>query len=298
MTLFKQFKRYSIFVLSVLLPHCGTADKHIKTADGSEMILLPAGKFQMGGKEEDLTDYPQNFRPNYKMERPRHQVELSSFYMDKYEVTNVQYKRFLEAITLAPDSSLLHPDQPPGHAMHQHFMSPGVSPDQHPAVGMSWYAAFAYCRWAEKRLPTEAEWEYAARGTGAAYNKYPWGNKDPGADGIWRANYHPAGGTGREDGYKMTAPIGSFPDGVSPFGIMDMAGNAEEWVSDWLKLDYYTLSKGIKNPLGPASGAVKVIKSGSYVVNKYHLRIATRLYGRPDSKSDKLGFRCAKDINP
>jgi len=297
MPTFKTSKLYGLCALFAILTHCGKPDQLIETEDGSQMVLIPAGRFHMGGMEDDLKDYEHGFRDNYRAERPRHIVELSSYYIDKYEVTNAQYIRFFEMLKQEPDSSIFHLEHPPGHAMNQQYMSEGVAPPNHPAIGVSWYNAFAYCRWANKRLPTEAEWEYAARGPAEEYSKYPWGNKPPNADGIWRANYEPEGNADA-DGYKMTAPVGSYPDGASPFGILDMAGNADEWTADWLGLDYYQLTDGVKNPSGPIDGQLKVVKGGSFYTDSYQIRTATRLYGRRETKSDKLGFRCAKDLNP
>ncbi|MDA0335596.1 MAG: SUMF1/EgtB/PvdO family nonheme iron enzyme, partial [bacterium] len=122
--------------------------------------------------------------------------------------------------------------------------------------------------------------------------KYPWGQDKPNADGIWWANYHPQAGA-HVDGHRATAPVGSYPDGVSPFGVMDMAGNAEEWVQDWYSVNYYRLTEGAENPPGPLNGDRKVIKGGSYEAPEHQIRIAMRLYGRPYDKGPRLGIRCA-----
>ena len=287
----------SLLFLSGILTQCSfDPDPVIEAKDGSEMLLIPAGKFFMGGKPEDLEGREQNSGYlNYEGERPLHQVEISAFYMDKFEITNAQYHRFFEHIESTGDTTMNHPDQPKDRGHQQRYVDENVLGDDQPAVGLNWFDAYAYCRWAEKRLPTEAEWEYAARGGGNIYRKYPWGNEEPNAEGIWRANYRPIEGWSK-DGQRYSAPVGSYPDGVSPFGIMDLAGNADEWVHDWLDFGYYRHTEGAKDPQGPAGSNNKVIKGGSYGGDKYHIRIATRLYGAPHVKNEYQGVRCAKDI--
>lgn len=282
-----------LLILSLALVRCGQ-DAQIKSRDTSEMVLIPAGEFLMGGEPADLEGFDKSVYLNYEAEHPRHPVKLDAFYLDKFEVTNAQYKKFLAHLEQTKDTSVNHPNQPPDADHFQHYINDDMKADNQPATGLNWFDAYAYCKWAGKRLPTEAEWEYAARGPGEAYRKYPWGNEAPGADGIWRANIRPEQGWAA-DGYRYTAPVGSFPDGVSPFGIMDMAGNAEEWVHDWLDASYYRNSQGAKNPQGPADGRNRVIKGGSFGTDLVHIRIATRLYGAPEVKSEMQGCRCAKD---
>jgi formylglycine-generating enzyme required for sulfatase activity len=188
-----------------------------------------------------------------------------------------------------------HPDQPDNQGHGQRFVKENLLGDSQPAVGLNWFDAYAYCAWAGKRLPTEAEWEYAARGGDGTYRKYPWGNEAPDGDGIWRANYRPQE-RWDQDGYHFSAPVGSYPDGISPFGLFDMAGNAEEWVQDWLDLGYYGRTEGALDPKGPSGGNKKVIKGGSYGSDAYRIRIATRLYGPPYAKSPYQGIRCARDL--
>jgi len=271
-------------------------DEVITAKDGSEMLLIPAGEFTMGGRPEDLEDRPQHSGYiNYEAERPLHKVRISAFYMDKYEITNAQYRRFLEHIKSTGDTTMNHPDQPPNRNHEQQYVDEKLLGDDQPVVGLNWFDAYAYCKWAGKRLPTEAEWEYAARGGGDVYRKYPWGNEEPDAEGIWRANYRPLAGWNL-DGHRHSSPVGSYPDGISPFGIMDMAGNAEEWVQDWLDFHYYRKTDGAQDPQGPPGGRNKVIKGGSYATDKYHIRIATRLYGPPHTKTKLQGIRCARDL--
>jgi formylglycine-generating enzyme required for sulfatase activity len=287
----------SLLVLGGILIQCGCApDPVITTHDGSEMLFIAKGEFLMGGQPEDMKEHPEmtNYL-NFLGERPVHTVKLSAFYLDKLEVTNAQYRRFLEYIKSTGDKSMYHPDQPQDAEPGQYLADENLLGENQPVVGLSWFDAYAYCKWAGKRLPTEAEWEYAARGKGKVYRKYPWGNENPEADGIWRANYQSAPRP-EADGYPLSAPVGSFPDGISPFGILDMAGNAEEWVNDWLDFGYYGQTEGARDPKGPETGTDKVIKGGSYGSADYLIRTAVRLYGPPDARSRFLGVRCARDI--
>ncbi len=286
---------FTAFCLS-LVQCAGEPEKTIRGEDGAEMILIEAGEFAMGGRPEDLEGLDKNTYLNYVAERPIHKVKISSFYLDKFETTNAQYRRFLDHIAESDDRSMDHPDHPDNLDHSQRYVDDKLLSNRQPAVGLSWFNAYAYCNWAGKRLPTEAEWEYAARGADSVYRKYPWGNEDPGAEGIWRANYRPISGRGN-DGQSYSAEVGSYPDGISPFGIMDMAGNAEEWVQDWLGMNYYKHTDGAQDPPGPLNGTRRVIKGGSYGGDKYHIRIATRLYGSPDVKTEYQGFRCAMDLD-
>ena len=253
------------------------------------MILIPAGEFPMGGKPDEVAGMPDGGLLTYLAERPVHRVQVSAFYIDKNEVTTAQYRRFLEAIE-GGDRQWDHADQPADVDHQQRYLTDALSGDDQPAVGLNWYDAYAYCGWAGKRLPTEAEWERAARG--GEYRKFPWGEDDPNTDGLWFANYRPAEGADA-DGYRASAPVGSFADGVSPYGVMDMAGNAEEWVQDWYGVNSYRLTEGAQDPTGPVQGDRKVIKGGSYEAPVHQIRVAMRLYGKPRDKGPRLGVRCA-----
>lgn len=275
------------------LAACGPSPTKV-TDDGSTMILIPAGEFQMGGNEEDVAGQPDAELLTYHAERPLHKVRLNAFYIDKHEVTTAQYRRFLEAEENSP-GTWDHEDQPTDRGHGPRYVTDDLAGADQPAVGINWYDAYAYCRWAGKRLPTEAEWEYAARGS-SDVRKYPWGDEAPNADGIWWANYRPESGP-QADGFRSSSPVGSYPDGVSPFGVMDMSGNAEEWVQDWYAVNYYRMVEGVSdNPTGPLEGQRKVIKGGSYEAPAHQIRIAMRLYGRPYDKGPRLGIRCA--MNP
>ena len=281
--------------IGLIFGACAEPEHQITSADGSDMIYIPGGEFFMGSAESDLEGLPDPNHAFFISEKPLHRVNISPFYLDRFEVTNAQYVEFFTAFNTAQDSSLLHPDHPDGLGLESKHVSPAlITNDRQPVVSATWFAAYSYCRWAGKRLPTEAEWEYAARGGDGHYRKYPWGNTEPDADVVWPVNYSPPDGPDM-DGISVTAPVGSYPDGVSYFGIMDMAGNAQEWVADWFAEDYYSQSDGARDPTGPVEGGYKVRKGGSYRSNRYHIRIASRAYGRAHHSTAAVGIRCARD---
>lgn len=228
--------------------------------DGAAMVLVPAGEFTMGSN--DVGD----------VAKPIHRVHLDAFYMDKYEVTVGQYAKFLEETRTdaPPDWNILN------KLPHQ----------KRPVVNVSWQDANTYCRWAGRRLPTEAEWEKAARGTDE--RTYPWGNDPPNQR---RANY------GKRDwkNHAALVPTGSLEDGQSPYGIYDLAGNVWEWTADWYDANYYKRSPD-RNPKGPETGERKVLRGGSWSSPQVQLGSAFRLdhSAGPRMQSDFLGFRCAK----
>jgi formylglycine-generating enzyme required for sulfatase activity len=231
--------------------------KIIWDKDGSEMVLIPAGSFEMGDHFDEGDDD----------ELPIHQVELDAFYMDVNEVTAGQFKPFVE------DSGYDYDDWD-----NVAEYSPG---DEFPMIYVNWNDATAYAEWAGKRLPTEAEWEYAARG-GLAGKRYPWGDEITHDD----ANYL---GIGGKDKWVKCAPVGSFE--ANGYGLYDMAGNVWEWCQDWYDEDYYSNSPA-KNPLGPDTGSYRVVRCGSWYFNTHDLRVAYRINDTPHSRSYDSGFRC------
>jgi formylglycine-generating enzyme required for sulfatase activity len=237
--------------------------------DGSTVIRIPAGTFTMGSTEN-------------ADEKPVHQVYLDEYYIDKYEVTNRQYRKFCDA------TRRTYPSDPDFLGMPDYFAS---RPD-HPVVNVSWNDAAAYCTWAGKRLPTEAEWEKAARGTDS--RKYPWGNSEPTGQrcNLADRNTDYSWSTQDDDGYARTAPAGSYPAGASPYGCLDMAGNVWEWCDDWYGENYYA-SSASNNPTGPSSGSRRVLRGGSWNYGARYLRCSYRYWFEPSYRNYGLGFRCA-----
>jgi len=222
------------------------------------MAVVPAGAFTMGSAM------------GHADEQPEHQVYVDTFFMDKYHVTVEHYARFLDATDheVPPQWSLMN--------RPQHY--------NRPVANVDWADAAAYCQWAGKRLPTEAEWEKAARGTDG--RTYPWGNRYP---TRYQANW----GNETWSNHWVLAAVGTLEEGKSPYGIYDMAGNAWEWVSDWYDTDYYKASP-LQNPTGPLTGGYKVIRGGSWGSNADGLRSAARETHLPSFRGFGTGFRCAK----
>ncbi len=227
------------------------------------MALIPAGTFVMGSNDGAAD------------EKPAHEVEVAAFYADVYEVNVAQYQRFLLVTGYRLPES-----------WNQQLQNPNA-----PVVEVSWDDANAYAKWAGKRLLTEAEWEYAARGghtgvEGKPRYKYPWGN----AASHDQANYSGAEG---KDQWRQTAPVGSFaPNG---YGLYDMAGNVWEWCADWHDKSYYSQSSK-QNPQGPAGGTYRVLRGGSCNSNALNFRCAFRGKSVPSARSLYSGFRCAREV--
>ena len=228
------------------------------------MVYLPEGEFLMGSEND----------PAEVDERPQHTVYLDAFWIDQTEVTNAQYEVCVESGTCraATECSLGEPT----------YADP--SKTDHPVVCVSWQDAVDYCGWAGKRLPTEAEWEKAARGTDGRI--YPWGNE-----------WDPDRATTQERGSRGTKPVGSYPTGASPYGALDMVGNAWEWVADWYEEDYYSHSPD-RNPTGPDSGEYRVIRGHSWTARRPYGRCAFRRLSRPELGYENLGFRCCVTDKP
>ncbi|KAM8914911.1 formylglycine-generating enzyme isoform 1-T1 [Spinachia spinachia] len=291
--------------------------KYSEGANGrpqAQMVLIAGGPFWMG------TDDP-GIPPDG--EGPRRLVHVDSFYMDIQEVTNQQFQSFVNAtgyITEAEkfgdsfvfegilsDSVKNQITQAVAAApwwlpvKGANWKSPN-GPDSnitdildHPVLQVSWADAVAFCSWANGRLPTEAEWEYACRG-GLEDRLYPWGNKlNPKGQhyaNLWQGDF--PNHNSAEDGYIRTSPVKSFP--ANAFGLYDMAGNAWEWTADWWTVHHTTERQ--RNPTGPPSGTDKVKKGGSYMCHKsycYRYRCAARSQNTPDSAASNLGFRCVSE---
>lgn len=243
------------------------AREFISQTDSVEMVVIPAGPFIRGSREGEG-------RPD---EYPRRKIILNAFAIDKYEVTNARYFKFV--------SQTNH--KPPFNVYGDGPLASVANIDNLPVVQVTWHDAVDYCFWAGKRLPTEAEWEKAARGVNGQV--YPWGND---ARKAIYANYD------REWQDKSTLmEVTSLPEGRSPFGIFHLAGNVREWVQDWYDPQYYSQSPD-RNPRGPDSGILKVIRGGSWHSFLADLRAASRGKGGFALKTHGVGFRCAKDVSP
>lgn len=206
-------------------------------------------------------------------EQPVHRVFLDSFYLDKFEVTNGRFAKFVEAVQSEP---------PWGFVDHE---TPIVQADR-PVRWVNWTDAVGYCLWAGKRLPTEAEWEKAARGTDGRV--YPWGNEPPTpAQAVF----------GLKDSDETVSRSGHQTKGQSPYGVHDLAGNLYEWTLDWYDEQFYSTTPTV-NPRGPSEGTAKVQRGGSYTNTPYRLRSTFRTKGDPTEHEPNVGFRCAQDAPP
>jgi len=217
-------------------------------------------------------------------EEPVHEVTLDTFWIDKYEVSSKQFAEFLNA---HPDDSARYFEL--GSAVTIELKDGRYQPrpglERLPANRVSWYGADAYCRWVGKRLPTEAQWEKAARGDDQ--RMFPWGNEWPeNARVTFRRKF-------AKSGFAVMEPVDALPQGKSPYGAHHMAGNVWEWVDDWYDSDYYEESPP-DNPKGPASGISKTLRGGNWYYKAYYMRTTYRFNERPDVFKVWQGFRCAR----
>jgi eukaryotic-like serine/threonine-protein kinase len=250
----------------------------VSPVDGMPQIYIPAGDFRMGGM--DVRRLPN--------ELPEHEVTLDAFWIDQLEVTNAMYGLCVSAGTCTLPQALKSQRRP------EYFLDPEFK--DYPVIYVTWGQAKAYCEWAGRRLPTEAEWERAGRGDD--FRTFPWGEDK--ADGL-RANFNMLVGD--------TSRVGTYPAGASPFGVLDIAGNVAEWVDDFYSYDYSALLQNALNPTGPAtsSSLQRVVRGGSLGDAEINIRVAKRssvlgsdLSAAPGTSvylgdfSPRIGFRCAE----
>lgn len=277
--------------------------EYLHEKDQAVMVYVPAGVFLRGTPAVQAQALAAQFGDYFAVETPQRSIYLSAYYIDKFEVTNQQYAQFL-AVLATQGRRYAHPQAPPHKDptptyWHDHRLNGATQP----VTGVDWYDAYAYCRWAGRRLPTEAQWEKAARGLSG--QEYPWGN-------AWVAAYsnnaestfgHPIlshkqwiqllGPLRLEALQRLTMPVGSFPDGVSPYGVHDMGGNLWEWCQDSYQKDYYRYAPSW-NPPGPPSSPYKVLRGGCWSSHRGKLRAAYRNYDLATDRHLEVGFRCAR----
>ena len=234
----------------------------IKTSalDGMEQVYVPEGDFWMGKGE---------VRKN--ADSPMHSIHLDAFWMDKYEVSNAMYLKCMQAGACT--------DMVSDNLTYRNWIY-----RDHPVIYVAWEQAGLYCQWAGKRLPTEAEWEKAARGTDG--RQYPWGDDWP----------NPRLANFEESLINEAVSIYRYPLGASPYGALNMAGNVREWVADWYGEDYY-LVMPYANPTGPEIGFERSLRGGSYSEDKSEITVINRMRHEPQSAGLSRGFRCAQDAN-
>ena len=241
--------------------------------DGAPMVLVPAGPFPMG--------VPPGARDGGRDEYPRHEVFLDAYYIVTFEVTNGRYLEFMTNTGHRPPKHLNDPRQD----LWQGALMPESIADR-PVINVDWYDAEAYCRWAGKRLPTEAEWAKAARGTDD--RRFPWGNVEPTHGHV---NFNQPW-----QGEKTLMPVGTYEAGKSPFGAYDMAGNVWEWVADWYDPRYYEKSPA-RNPKGPETGTHKTLRGSGWEVEAPLVRAFSRVKSDPLNRNYATGFRCARSAD-
>jgi sulfatase modifying factor 1 len=286
---------YAILVVLLFLSGCSRSAP--VTAPSDDQVFIKGGTFLMGSNE------------GHPEEGPAHEVTVDPFWIDRDEVTVAKFEAFVRVTGYKTEAERFgwsgvfnvktsewgkvdgadwrHPDGPGSNA----------APDE-PVTQVSWNDAVAYAKWAGKRLPTEAEWEFAARG-GLDRQAYAWGAElRPGGRPVanWWQGHFPTRNTG-EDGYIGRAPVGRFP--ANAYGLRDVAGNVWEWCADWFSETYDASPPG-RNPKGPASGAERVMRGGSWMCSENfcsRYRVAARSHATPDTGLNNVGFRCARDAS-
>lgn len=236
----------------------------IVDSKGVPMVFVPAGNFIMGSNISDAAD-----------EKPSHSVFLDDYYIDKFEATNARYKACVDVGECDPPKHPYFFAETPKKKYYSNSQY-----DDYPVIYVDWNMAKAYCEWRGARLPTEAEWEKAARGD-ADERIYPWGDNLE----CGQANYYQC--------VNLPSEVGTYGLGKSPYGAYDMAGNVLEWVADLYSANYYQTSPG-QNPLGPDSGQSRIVRGGSWT--KFDVRVTNRIGVAPSSATFDIGFRCASPV--
>jgi len=291
-------------------PTLGIGSTQVSPKDGMVMLYVPAGEFLMGSTKADIDKVMAQCsnckREMFVDEKPQHTVRLDAFWIDLTEVTNGMFEKFVEAMQYETDaekkgrSFVVNPTgnwKETSGADWQHPWGPSsdlTGRENHPVVHVSWNDSVAYCQWAGGRLPSEAEWEKAARGTDG--RTYPWGEQAIAGNLLNFADKNTNfdwSDTTIDDGYGDTAPVGNYPQGASVYGVLDMAGNVWEWVADWYSENYYASSPS-ENPQGPDSGEYRIVRGGSWLFNEWDSRSSDRAGSGPSDRSNGNGFRCVR----
>lgn len=269
----KVFNTLCGLMLFLFLSGCAT-----NLQKNTPMVFIDEGPFIMGFAIENDNEWGD------MDEDPVHEVSLSAYWMDKYEVTSQDFAKFLNAHQDSAERFIeLTPSVTIEYVEGKYLPRTGM--ENLPVNRVSWYGADAYCRWNGKRLPTEAEWEKAARGTDQRI--FPWGNEFPDNSRVtFRRKFS-------KIGFKVMEPVDSMSQGVSPYGIHHMAGNVWEWVADWFDGGAYE-DHETKNPQGPETGVSKVLRGGNWYYKAYYMRTTYRFNERPEKFNIWQGFRCAR----
>lgn len=290
-------------VMVAVTPMPGIGSSQVSSKDNMTMVFIPAGEFLMGGENDDPSSFPV------------HTVYLDAFWIDQTEVSNEMFAKFIDSTGYVTDAGKagfsnefraanqqLIWEEVRGLAWnHPDGAKSNISGIQdHPVVHVSWNDANAYCTWADRRLPTEAEWEKAASWNDLAGEKYrfPWGNNFDGTLLNFCDKNCPiefAAEISWDDGYAETSPVGIYLDGASPYGALDMSGNVFEWVADRYGADYYEKSPD-SNPLGPETGQDRIARGGAWGANVDFVASPRRTAWSPSFAFQSLGFRCAHGI--
>lgn len=293
---------FFMFLLIGCSPHSETPLSDIVSPiDNADLVYIPAGEFLMGTSPEQLSplieecieilgnDFVEACESKYNNQTPQHVVYLDAYWIDKYEVSNAMFVAFLNDVGWRPYQSepwyIIADKGPP---LDIHFTGDSWIVDEgfedYPIWQVPWYGADAYCNWAGRRLPTEAEWEKAARGDDG--RQYPWGDSEPTCELAMHGSL-----TYEYCGDAIHVEVDQLPDGASPYGVFNMLGNVEEWVADWYDSDYYQYSPN-ENPIGPEEGDLRVIRGINVERFPLSLRIPFRDASSLDVR-DNYGFRCA-----